>query len=381
MKTNALKSWLGQVSQIQHHYQKLAAVTGENFNIFKILKVESLEVRMHTNLLAELLNPEGSHGQNDLYLLLFVEHVGITNFDTKTALLEVEKHIGKIDGDYTQGGFIDICITDNKHHQIYIENKIYAKDQKNQLLRYFNSNKDANLFYLTLGGSNPTEESTGNILSDDSYTCISYKNDILEWLHRCRKESVNIPIIRETITQYISLINILTNQSKNNSMNKEIRQFVIKNPELIDDIELCHAEIESIRNETKKIFFDKLNKALPKKEVISLCGYTITLKLSEDSGGVYFGYKAIDDGSAIKNDGKIKEYRILLKEIDDRFRSNNDWLGWIIPTHFIPNKKFSDLKIDVILNYYADPKNLDLIVDEIVEQEANIRKEFLSRVS
>lgn len=46
--------------------------SGENFNIFSILKMESKENDTHSAFLGELLNPNGSHLKEDLFLSAFV---------------------------------------------------------------------------------------------------------------------------------------------------------------------------------------------------------------------------------------------------------------------------------------------------------------------
>jgi len=62
---------------IHHKIQeqdKLAAATGENFNVFKILGVEAYEVGTHSAFLSELLSPQGTHGQGSTFLKLFLHH-------------------------------------------------------------------------------------------------------------------------------------------------------------------------------------------------------------------------------------------------------------------------------------------------------------------
>ena len=66
-----LEILLQQVSAIQIKYEKIAEVTGENFNIFRILKLETNEVKMHSAFLVELLNAKGSHGQKDVFLKFY----------------------------------------------------------------------------------------------------------------------------------------------------------------------------------------------------------------------------------------------------------------------------------------------------------------------
>lgn len=49
-------------------YKEIFEKTGENFNIFKILRIETEEVFTHSRFLCELLNPKGSHGKGSLFL-------------------------------------------------------------------------------------------------------------------------------------------------------------------------------------------------------------------------------------------------------------------------------------------------------------------------
>ena len=63
-----VQNLLTQVSVISEKYDAIAELTGENFNIFKILKMETKEVKTHSAFLAELLNPKGSNGQIDVLI-------------------------------------------------------------------------------------------------------------------------------------------------------------------------------------------------------------------------------------------------------------------------------------------------------------------------
>ena len=55
---------LNLVGAINKRHTQIAGITGEGFNIFQILKVGTNEVRMHSAFLAEMLDPNGSHGQS-----------------------------------------------------------------------------------------------------------------------------------------------------------------------------------------------------------------------------------------------------------------------------------------------------------------------------
>ncbi len=207
--------------------QKEKKKRGELFNIFNDLNLTSDEVRLHSSILSSLLNPKGSHGQGDKYLKAFIEmlyHISpskvcldfISTSSSKVSV-QVEKYIGPLTE--TEGGRLDLYITDT-NHRIIIENKIYAGDQPNQLLRYWNygiykgkksrhGEESFLLIYLTLDGHEPDKKSISG-LTRDNYICISYKYEIRTWLERCLELSARQPLIRETIVQYINTINFLT---------------------------------------------------------------------------------------------------------------------------------------------------------------------------
>ena len=199
---------------------------GENYNIFNDLGFMSDEIHLHSMFLANLLNPKGSHGQREKFLEAFLKMLQKSfpaisadslDLDTAIASVEVEKYIGRQTD--SEGGRIDIYLTDGKH-SIIIENKIYAGDQHHQMLRYRNygmsqkgddTEKSFVLIYLTLDGCSPSKESLGENLKENDIVCLSYKSDIRGWLDRCVELASRTPLVRETINQYISTIDILTN--------------------------------------------------------------------------------------------------------------------------------------------------------------------------
>lgn len=243
-----IQNLLNQSEAIVKKYRQIAEISGENFNIFSILGLQSSETRLHSKLINELLNPKGKHGQKDLFLKLFIEvlnekirenleseangftGVQIIDFKTEKASTGIEVYTGKINDEGTEGGRIDILINDNHSHGIIIENKIWASDQSNQLLRYHNYGKSKfkfHIIYLTVDGKIPSNYSTGGQSFD--YLCISYKEDIIKWLELSRKECAQLPIIRETLTQYINQLKIYSGQSIHHKMKNEIIEVMSKN--------------------------------------------------------------------------------------------------------------------------------------------------------
>ena len=69
-----LSNLLKEVSEVireERIQKKERQKRGEYFNIFSVLRLETKEVRLHSAFLAELLNPEGSHGLGKQFLELF----------------------------------------------------------------------------------------------------------------------------------------------------------------------------------------------------------------------------------------------------------------------------------------------------------------------
>jgi hypothetical protein len=251
---------LNQISTISQQFEKIAELTGENFNVFRVLGLSTHEVRTHSAFLCELLNPKGKHGYKDVFLKLFLaqqkekqkeKEAFLTRFsavDTTNSTASPESYIGFINDAGTEGGRIDILIKDNKNNAIIIENKINARDQPFQLVRYNNAYPKAPIFYLTLDLSNPSENSKGNLIEDIDYVCITYKEDIKYWLEKCKEKAVNHAILRETIAQYINLIKYLTGQTINDNMTQEIVKKIARNAENIEASILVATSIESLKS-------------------------------------------------------------------------------------------------------------------------------------
>lgn len=189
---------------------------GERFNVFEMLGVAHYEVT-HSKIIAGFLNPQGSHGQGNLFLRLFLQTIeteGKINIDTTNAKVYTEYD--------TWDGRIDILIEDNIGHGIVIENKVYAGDQPEQLKRYNDFAKEKYgegnymIYYLTLYG----HEASGDSANGIAYKCISYYEHIINWLQLCIHECATMPLVRETLVQYLNHIKQLTNQDMD-SMNEE----------------------------------------------------------------------------------------------------------------------------------------------------------------
>jgi hypothetical protein len=214
-----------EINVIRVRNETIIAATGGRFNIFNIVGVNHYE-NTHSAIIAEFLNPEGSHGLKEKFLTEFVKQnlPESFTFNCKSANVQTERYLGNF-------GRVDLIIEQkDKKKSILIENKIYADDQDEQLKRY---NKYANnkyskdnyiILYLTLDGTEASDKSCGDI----EYSTISYSNNIINWLEECAKISLHYPMVRETINQYINHLKQLTNQDMYTKNQQEIVEILTK---------------------------------------------------------------------------------------------------------------------------------------------------------
>lgn len=400
MELQNIQDLLNRASAINRQYEKIADITGENFNVFKILKLSTHEVRTHTAFIAELLNPNGSHGQKEAFLQLFCDQMKIEEFECVHATLQKEKHIGFIPNDYSEGGYIDILIADKKRNGIVIENKIHALDRDKQLFRYYKyaQNKFAKytLFYLTLDGKEASKVSK----YDTPERCIkniSYTEDILVWLEKCKEKAVSHPILRETISQYIYLIKHLTHQTLSNDMSNDLISLIASNKEYYNSIEdltaardnfnrnvivkFWKALHEKVRSNFPVVIFENLEIKYDIIEGNESCDFPIVIGrniiikcfIAEDEEAFYYGFsvKNLPDTSP-----DLEIHADSLRDINHNFTKNPNYnIGWISldgtkDKHLFMGQIDKDLIFklndEIFLNNYVD--NIIKELSEYAEQ-------------
>lgn len=270
---------------IQRFFQEVASICaleqaqqeernrkGENYNLFSILSIERYELK-HSALIANLLDPKGSHGCDDAFLRAFFE-IALKGtaypFESSTPPHSyTEYYTGPIAGD--TGGRIDILVeSKSSHYGLIIENKIYAGDQDKQLTRYDNYGKETFgadgylLVYLTLYGYDASKESTATKSAEEvGYLRLSYAEDILRWLEQCVRLADNKPLVRESLNQYIRTIKQLTYQDMNQENIQTIIDLAVDHPEVVATLSSKRDAIaQGIR---KKYIFDKLKEYADQK--------------------------------------------------------------------------------------------------------------------
>lgn len=203
---------------------------GGKFNLFHLLGIGHLEVSTHSPILRDLLDPHGSHGQGAVFLKRFIARLGLPTFDFEKTEVTSEVGIGAKTED--SGGRLDLVISDGTTKQILIENKIFAGEQDNWVSRYLNHAPGAKLVFLTLYGNDPVNMEKGS--RPANLVCASYREHITDWLQDCRKEAVTAPLVRESLTQYLHLVQELTQQNREPYMNVELVKAATDNQETLD---------------------------------------------------------------------------------------------------------------------------------------------------
>ena len=221
-----------------------------DFNILTAIRDHNKE-DLHSNFICKLLNPDAKHYQDDLFLKLFLEQCELRDtlrLDTKRCHVKRE-HRG-----------IDIYITDGNKH-IIIENKIWAKEQDQQIKRYIKTIEDENnqlkpedlcVIYLSPNREGPGKKSlcetndtndgwkignngkslikiqNGEEINEEYYLYrnIHYNKQIKSWLEDSRKEVANIMNLSMGISQYLEVIDKLYGEGESNVM--ELKEYIEK---------------------------------------------------------------------------------------------------------------------------------------------------------
>lgn len=218
----------------EHQQERLRR--GEAYNLLSILGLSTSELK-HSAIIANLLDPQGSHGCGDVFLRAFFNRLPIDYpFKGEEEITSrTEVYAGEVTD--STGGRIDILVS-GKDYGLIIENKIYAEDQDKQLVRYDTYAKEQlakyDLIYLTLYGSTASKASrTTKAGQSVDYLPMSYANEVLAWLMQCARLAYDRSIVRESINQYIQTIKQLTYQDMNEEHINQIIELGVDNPEVV----------------------------------------------------------------------------------------------------------------------------------------------------
>ena len=216
-------------------YERYGSVEREDFNIFSVLRAETDEVNLHSRFLAALLRHRKSSDPILRNLEDFLRDVvDIGDFRLDGVEIERERH------------GIDILIRNpTSREAVVIENKIWARDQHRQLVRYAEQMENDSycvrcLLYLTLDGHSPDEESSGG----RQVVLASYR-EIIRWLERCQERAYDEPALRESVDQYIHLVRKLTGTDLEGTYMTALKELILENNNLVLVHDLSEAMFEA----------------------------------------------------------------------------------------------------------------------------------------
>jgi len=246
--------------------QKKKQLTPE-FNLLELISPKELQL---SRIIAEFLNPKGTHEQENLFLNSFTKRF-LTKYRRilKSKNISVTTELGK-----GVEGQIDIVIDFDDNFGVAIENKPFADDQDKQIVRYVNylkrnyGNESYVMIYLSETGNLPTEKSLPNNVKDelgDRFIVISYK-DIKNWLFDCaektKKEKANrLTLLLLEIVEYINLTFLKTNNIKKEMLGQAIKKNIL---EAFEITQLWDNNRNGFNDIWSKTVNDLFNKELPK---------------------------------------------------------------------------------------------------------------------
>lgn len=324
---------LKEISQIEESHLSRMKSTGEAFNLISIMKMENNERYTHSAIIAELLNPDGSHGYDNRFLKLFLETVGYSHFSPDVCLVSVEHYAGvQSTDDFSSRTFVDIVIRNNCNQEILIENKIWAGDQFKQLERTLQSATaaDAKVIYLTPFGNEYTQNASVE------YDRVSYQKHISEWLTKCILESSQTPIVSHSIMVYKNLVDKITNQNIYTKMNHDIKEEIVKTLQNFKTAQLIHSNYTEMMSYFPTKFWQSFEEKLGHKRngEFNFLELKCRYEISENRrfGDTVFIHLKFEDGkgNAVLDN---EEVNLFVESLRTEFHGdpqhcNNDWNIW-----------------------------------------------------
>jgi len=243
--------------------QTLQKMRGLNdYNMVNVVRKESHEVGMHSNVIYSLIDPEGLHYQGDLFLNKFIEKVlKLTNFGN---ILSVKAE--EITTSLNKNKRIDFTIKSDRFY-VGIEMKIDHYDSSNQLFDYYQdlkekakndgiSEENVLIYYLSKYGKKADLKSSNGI----RYYRISFEKDILGWIEACQDEVSNITNLNEALQNYKSIVQKVT--KKYNSKVLKMEDFLSEgdNIKYLEEVFKIKNSVHQILGNTLFSLFQNLDK-------------------------------------------------------------------------------------------------------------------------
>lgn len=210
-----------------------------------VVRKENAEVGMHSNVIYSLIDPNGLHYQDDLFLQIFIKDVLEINDFGDILSVQAEESTN-------ENRRVDFTIKSSKYY-IGIEMKIDATDLENQISHYYDdlnekASKDSNqkvlIYYLTKNGKDASFHSHNNKVTPIK---ISFEKHILQWIENCQKEVRNITNLNEAFENYKDIVKKITNKYEGRVMS--LKNELLKNEEYFELAKEISEAFQEAKNE------------------------------------------------------------------------------------------------------------------------------------
>ncbi len=219
---------------LDENFDKLELAITEP-NIFRALGNERKEL-MHSRFLAYLLNPNENHGIGSIFIKKVLMDIFRDN-NENTSVLDIDKVNYSTIEIRREWKNIDILIISD-NYVIVIENKIDSQDHSGQLSRYKNiiesdpilKMKEKHYVYLTIFGSDPSEQNVSEYYMNYSYYEIAHNLNFILTIHSNQLQTKTKIYLKD----YVNIINQeLLMVSK---INQEAAHFYKQHKDVLDFI-------------------------------------------------------------------------------------------------------------------------------------------------
>ncbi len=235
-------------------------------------RISSKEL-LHSEIIAELLRPDGKHGCGDIFLREFMRAIGIDPQLQDFSQVEVVSESPTDDGRR-----IDILIVWGDK-AVIVENKLNnAVDQPNQLKDYLKDTQNKNkqvlkVVYIPLYAWRKVHE---NLQADVAYL---YPQDLSDyWLWPCVKKNT---ATHDVALPYIHLLNYMNQSNRNYMKAQELYDILKQDPELMTTAlslaDIINNKDEGLKHVLRKRLLDMIKARLEDKEILD----SISKKTSE----------------------------------------------------------------------------------------------------
>ena len=302
-----------------------------DYNMVNVVRKENAEVGMHSNVIYSLIDPNGLHYQDDLFLKIFIKDVLEINDFGDILSVQAEESTN-------ENRRVDFTIKSNNYY-IGIEMKVDASDLENQISHYYDdlkekaskdSNQEVIIYYLTKNGKDASLNSHNNKLE---YKRISFENHILTWIENCQKEVKNITNLNEAFENYKDIVKKITNKYEGRVMS--LKNELLKNEEYFELAKQISEAFQEAKNEklcklkNKQINLIieiveekglKFENHFPNNTAIDILSEFLIRFIANDNG---YLIQVFDKSGYGQDVDKLKKEVILEKllNIDNRFKS------------------------------------------------------------